>query len=124
LTPAAGPRDDVSSKGVPVISSELPPTPSAEPGPSEQQLAYETAKQRAQNLQGLYIHLIVYAVVNAGLFAINALTRGDGGNWWFYWVSLIWGIGLLIHLATFLRVFSPDWAERKAQEEMRRSGRP
>jgi hypothetical protein len=104
------------------MTSELPPIP--EPGPTrdDEQLRYEAAKKRAENLQGLYIHLIVYAVVNTCLFLINAVTRGEGGTWWFYWPMLIWGIGLLIHVATFLRVFSPDWAERKAQESLRRSG--
>ncbi len=82
---------------------------------------FEAAKRQAQNLQGFYIHLIVYAVVNAGLFAINALTRGDG-SWWFYWPLAAWAIGLVIHAATLLRVFSPEWAEVKAEESLRRAG--
>jgi hypothetical protein len=75
-----------------------------------------SAKKRAEELQGFYIHLFVYAAVNAGLFAINALTR-DGGAWWFYWPLLGWGIGLTIHaLVTFAGLFSQDWKERKAAE--------
>jgi hypothetical protein len=86
--------------------------------------AREVADKRAEELQGFYIHLLVYAVVNAGLFAINALTRGDEGGWWFYWPLLGWGIGLLIHtLTTFGPVFSSDWKERKAQELYERSRR-
>lgn len=96
-------------------------TPEPELAESDQEKAFAAAKRRAENLQGLYIHLIVYAVVNGCLFAINALTRGEGGAWWVLWVMGIWGIGLLIHLTTFLRVFSPDWAERKARESMRRT---
>jgi hypothetical protein len=99
-----------------------PTTPASDLERDERDPRLEAAKRRAQNLQGIYIHLIVFAVVNAGLFAINALTRGDDGAWWFYWPLAIWGIGLLIHAATLLRVFSPEWVEDKAQESLRRTG--
>ena len=60
-----------------------------------------TARKRAEELQGYYIHLSVYVAVNLGLFLINSLTR-DGGTWWFYWPMLGWGIGLVVHtLVTF-----------------------
>ena len=73
------------------------------------------AKQRAKAVQALYIHILVYLVINAGLFVINLLTRGDGGSWWFYWPLAIWAIALLIHaVVTYVPVFSPDWAERRA----------
>ena len=92
------------------------------PRPPDDALA--RARRRAEELQGFYIHLIVYLVVNAGLFAINALTRGDNGPWWFYWPLLGWGIGLLVHAAVvFFGVFSEDWKERKAQEILARGGR-
>lgn len=82
------------------------------------------ARKRAEELQGFYVHLIVYLTVNAGLFAINALTRGDNGKWWFYWPLLGWGIGLFIHaLATFGVLFSEDWKEHKAQELYERAQR-
>jgi len=45
---------------------------------------YEAAEKRAEDLQGFYTHLLVYGVVNLGLFVINLLTKGDGGTWWFY----------------------------------------
>lgn len=84
--------------------------------------AYKAAAKRAEELQGFYIHLLVYAVVNAGLFAINALSRGDGGNWWFYWPLAGWGVGLVIHaLATFGGIFGEDWKERKAAQLYERS---
>lgn len=84
---------------------------------------YEGAKYRAEMLQGLYIHILVYVTVNAGLAVINALTRGESGGWWFWWVMAIWGIGLAIHvLATFVPIFSPDWAERRARRELEREG--
>jgi hypothetical protein len=102
------------------MSTQEPGTPSSDRAPDESDVRYEAAKQRAQNLQGFYIHLIVYLVVNAGLFAINAITRGSGG-WWFYWPLAGWGVGLLVHAATLMRVFSPDWVEKKAREAVNRS---
>ena len=84
--------------------------------------AYQAAQKRAEELQGFYIHLLVYLVVNAGLFTINALSKGDGGNWWFYWPLAGWGIGLVIHsLATFGGVFGEGWKERKAARIYERS---
>lgn len=77
---------------------------------------YRQARKRAEMLQGLYVHLLVFAVINAGLFGINLLTRGDGGVWWFQWPLLGWGVGLLVHLlVTVAPVFSPDWADRRAE---------
>lgn len=79
--------------------------------------AYQQARKRAEMIQGLYIHLLVYVVFNAGLFALDWLTRGDDGTWWFQWPLVIWGVGLLVHvLATVSPVFSPDWADRRARQ--------
>lgn len=81
---------------------------------------YERAHERAEMMQGLYIHLLVYAVINLGLFGINWLTSGDNGGWWFQWPLLGWGVGLLVHvLVTIAPVFSPDWADRRAERMIR-----
>jgi hypothetical protein len=82
---------------------------------------YRYALERAQAVQGFFIHLLVFAVVNAGLFAINWLATGGEGGWWFQWPLVAWGIGLLIHLLTVITpVFSPDWAERRAHRMVAR----
>ena len=92
-----------------------------EPQMRRDDAAYEAALERAETLQGYYIHLLVYAVVNTGLFFINLLTKGDGGGWWFYWVLAGWGIGLVIHtMVVVAGVFSEGWKERKAEELYRR----
>ncbi|HEX6301201.1 MAG TPA: 2TM domain-containing protein [Acidimicrobiia bacterium] len=78
---------------------------------------YQQARKRAEMIQGLYIHILVYVIFNAGLFALNWATRGDDGSWWFWWPLVIWGAGLLFHvLATIAPIFSPDWADRRAQQ--------
>jgi hypothetical protein len=74
------------------------------------------ARERAEMLQGLYIHLLVFVLMNAGLFFINWATRPDDGSWWFLWVLVVWGIGLLIHVAvTVTPVFRSDWVEKRAE---------
>jgi hypothetical protein len=82
---------------------------------SESDKLYKAAHDRAEAIQGLYIHLLVFAVINAGIFGINWFTRGDDGGWWFYWALIGWGIGLAIHILVIVApVFSPEWADRKA----------
>ena len=95
-----------------------------EPRPDQDERAFKLARERAAMLQGFYIHLLVYLVFNVGLFAINVLTRGDGGHWWFVWPMLGWGIALLVHaITTFASVFTDDWRERKALELYERDRR-
>ena len=75
------------------------------------------ARERAEMLQGLYIHFLVFILINAGIFFINWATRGDDGSWWFLWVTLVWSLGLLIHvLVTVAPVFRSDWVERRAEQ--------
>ena len=79
------------------------------------------ARQRAELLQGMYIHVLVYAVINAGLFVVNWITRSGDGTWWVVWPLGIWGVGLAVHvLVTVGPVFSPDWLDRKTEELARR----
>jgi hypothetical protein len=96
------------------------------PSTADEGHTYKAAWERAEAIQGLHIHLLVFAVINAGLFGINWVTRGDGCGWWFYWPLLAWGIGLLTHiLAVVAPLFSPDWVDRQAERIMtNRSWRP
>ncbi len=74
------------------------------------------ARERAEMLQGLYIHLVIFLVINGGLLGLNALTRGDEGGWWFQWTLLPWGIGVLVHIVVAIApVFSSDWVDRRTE---------
>jgi hypothetical protein len=96
------------------MSTQLEPRTAEDP-------AYQGAVKRAEELQGYYIHLLVYTVVNGGLFAINLLTKSDDGEWWFFWPLVGWGIGLAIHtMVLFAGIFSEGWKARKAKEIYRR----
>lgn len=61
---------------------------------------YKIAEKRADEKIGFYKHLLSFIIANACLFALNAIT--SFGEWWFYWITGFWGIGLLAH---FLRTF-------------------
>jgi len=46
-----------------------------------------------KELKEFYMHLSVFAAVNLTLFLINLVSTP--GRWWFYWVTVFWGIGLI-----------------------------
>jgi hypothetical protein len=89
----------------------------------ENEAAYKRAKQRVEELRGFYVHLMIYLVINAGLFLIDLVS---GGGWWFYWPAIGWGIGLGAHaVATYAggSRFGPSWEDRKIRELMERERR-
>ena len=81
---------------------------------------YKRAQEQVQSLKGFYANLISYAAVNFVLIVVNAITTP--GEWWFYWVTIFWGIGLIFHaLDVFTlrgKYLSKEWEERKIQEVM------
>lgn len=80
---------------------------------------YERARKRVKDLKDFYIHLFVFALVNLTLFIINFVS--SPGVWWFYWVTVFWGIGLIWHaFGVFIvdRLFGKDWEEKKVKEYM------
>jgi len=52
--------------------------------------------------RGLKAHWIPYIAVNSLLMLINLLTGFSGGNFWFLYPLLSWGIGLSIHTSVIL----------------------
>ncbi|MCK9307990.1 MAG: 2TM domain-containing protein [Methanoculleus sp.] len=90
----------------------------------DEQERYARAKEHVEALQGFYIHLAAYIIVNVLLFAADILT--DPGTLWFFWVTIFWGVGLIFHaLGVFVggRVLGRDWEERKIREIMEREER-
>ncbi len=83
------------------------------------------AKKRVKALKDFYGHVVVYVVVNSGLFLINLITSPD--VWWFYWPVIGWGIGLAIHgitVYTDQTVFGKEWEEKKIKEIMDKDKSP
>ena len=78
-----------------------------------EQQRYERARARVQALKDFYTHATAYVLVNIGLFVINLLS---GGQWWFYWPLLGWGVGLGVHALNVYVLdgrFGQVWEERK-----------
>ncbi|XXX80943.1 2TM domain-containing protein [Sorangium sp. So ce134] len=69
----------------------------------------------ARRRKGFRSHLFSFLVVNAFLFAVNALTPGP---WWFFWPLLAWGLGLAFHARAAL---SSDVSPRQLRREVERS---
>lgn len=51
-------------------------------------------KDKTEDIQGFFQHLIVFVVVNVVLIVVNLLSAPD--TIWFYWVTGFWAIGLVI----------------------------
>ena len=75
------------------------------------------AERRADAKLGFRSHLAVYAIVNAGLVAINLAT--SPGYLWFVWPMAGWGIGLLAH-GFSVYAHAGDQRERMVEKEMAR----
>jgi len=80
---------------------------------------YEKAKERVKEIKDFYGHLLVYIVVNIGIFIINYIV--SPGAYWFYWVLIGWGIGLIVHWVQVFgvsRLLGEKWEEKKIKEIM------
>ena len=77
-------------------------------------LAYQRAKDKVEQLKGFYGNLISYCVVIPFLIFINLRTSNFQ---WFWFPMLGWGMGLTFHaLETF--GYGKSWEERKINELM------
>ncbi|AQV95795.1 hypothetical protein BJN34_18105 [Cupriavidus necator] len=93
-------------------------------------MAYWRARRMVRALRGWYIHLLVYAVVNAWLwlrffyFPSPAWSHYSTTGWpWPLTTTLAWGLGLTVHgllVWTRLSRRGRDWEQRKIQEFMDR----
>ena len=79
---------------------------------------YLNAQKVVQARRGLYGHAVVYAIVNAVLFAIDYLTPGGP---WFHWPLIGWGVGLVINAVVVLSGLTPgsEAEERAIQRYLR-----
>ena len=76
------------------------------------------ARRRVGLKMGFYAHLTIYLLVNAGLFAIAALT---GRGAWPLFPLLGWGLGLAIHgIVVLLKLRGEGLRERMVASEIER----
>ena len=81
------------------------------------------ARRRVGMKIGFGIHALVFVLVNAGLFAIDA---AGGGARWAHFPLMGWGLGLAIHgIVTAVALQGDGLRDRMMQSEMQRlRGRP
>jgi hypothetical protein len=70
------------------------------------------AERRVDELCGFYSHILIYCLVNTGLFLINFVYAPH--HLWFFYPLFGWGIGLLYHGLNIYRccLWSERWKER------------
>ncbi len=79
------------------------------------------ARRRVARKTGFYIHLLVYLLVNTGLYGVNLWTASIDGHGirWHQFPLLGWGLGLAIHgLVTWLSL--TDLRETMVDREVER----
>jgi hypothetical protein len=81
---------------------------------------YEKAKKRVQELRRFYRNLVSFGIINVILIIVDVAT--SPGSLWFYWVTIFWGIAVLLHASkvfilkgTFL---GEEWEQKKIKEIM------
>jgi len=77
----------------------------------------EKVEKRIKDEKEFYEHLVVYVIVNIGLFFVNFFV--SRGQWWFYWATIGWGIGLAFHFySTFIssNLLGAQWEEKRRAE--------
>jgi len=85
----------------------------------EDEDSYKRAKERVKELKGFYSHLTIYILINILLIVINLVTSPQ--SLWFYWVTVFWGIGILIHAWNIFghnSLLGKDWEDKKIQKYM------
>lgn len=75
------------------------------------------AKKRVEQKMGFLTHLLVFVLVNSGLYLLNVLR---GGADWQIFPLWGWGLGLTIHgIVTLLSLQGQDLRERLLATELR-----
>ena len=81
---------------------------------------YEEAKRRVKELRDFYRNLLTYVAVNIFLIIINLIT--SPGSLWFYWVTIFWGLAILLHASKVFilkgKFLGKEWEEKKIKEMM------
>ena len=87
---------------------------------------YAKAKKRVEELKKFYGNLVTYVAINIILIIINLVT--SPGSLWFYWVTIFWGIAILLHASRVFvlrgKFLGEEWEEKKIRELMEKEEKP
>ena len=79
------------------------------------------AIEYVRDIKGFYAHALIYTVIIAGLFLLNAFI--SPGRWWVLFAAIGWGIGLLVHALNVFEVFDffgPEWERKQVEKRLGR----
>jgi uncharacterized membrane protein YecN with MAPEG domain len=86
---------------------------------------YKKAKKRVEELKKFYGNVVTYVAINIILIIINLVT--SPGTLWFYWVTIFWGIAILLHASRVFilrgRFLGEEWEEKKIRDLMEKEER-
>jgi hypothetical protein len=89
--------------------------------------AEQRARRRAKYLTGVLWHVGAFVIINA-FFWILDLTVGQSGLQWAYWITAVWGFGLVFHLLAYYidgrGVEQGKYQKYLAEEQEREAGTP
>ena len=92
----------------------------------EDQDLYKKASKRVKEIKGFYTHLLVYILVNGGIFLFRGFSWHEAHIVYGWTPAFFWGIGLAIHgIVVFGKnmFLGPEWEERKTREIMEKMKR-
>ncbi|MFZ0565526.1 MAG: 2TM domain-containing protein [Chlamydiales bacterium] len=76
------------------------------------------AEARVRRLRNFYSNVTTFVFVNVLLLIINLIASPQ--NLWFYWVTLIWGIILLVQAFNIFTIrdkfLGDEWEKKKIKE--------
>lgn len=83
--------------------------------------AADRAAHRANDYRGMLWHIATFVIINAMFWAID-LAGGEG--YWAFWITIVWGVALLFHIAWYYIDVSRRGARynRFLEDEMRAQG--
>ncbi len=81
---------------------------------------YKQAQERVRRIRSFWSSVFTYIWVNILLLVINLFTNPH--RLWFFWVTIIWGIVLIIQAVNIFtirdRFLGENWEQRKIRELM------
>ena len=80
---------------------------------------YQKAERRVDEKIKFYHHLYSFIAVNLLFFIMNLIF--SPGEWWFFWITGLWAIGLIIHFIkvfVFSRKLDDDYRDKMIEKEM------
>ena len=87
---------------------------------------YKKAKKRVEELKKFYGNVVTYVAINIVLIVINLVT--NPGSLWFYWVTIFWGMAILLHASRVFilrgKFLGGEWEEKKIRELMEKEEKP